>query len=130
MKNNAEYLRSVMKKYGEAREKRRRTIKVITSAAVCLAVIASIPLLFNVLGVQIDLDETTSQSNTVSQLHESASRSPASFSPQLTVSNFGGLMDEVGGGNGNGNIDGTISEYDEDSSVSSEVSSEPESEIE
>lgn len=128
MKNNAEYLRSVMKKYGEAREKRRRTIKVITSAAVCLAVIASIPLLFNVLGVQIDLDETTSQGNAVSQLQESASRSPASFSPQLTVSNFGGLMDEVGGGNGN--IDGTVSEYDEDSSVSSEVSSEPESEIE
>lgn len=128
MKNNAEYLRSVMKKYGEAREKRRRTIKVITSAAVCLALIVSIPLLLNILGGQMDLDETTSQSNTASQLHESASRSPASFSPQLTVSNFGGLMDEVGGGNGN--IDGTVSEYDEDSSVSSEVSSEPESEIE
>ena len=128
MKNNAEYLRSVMKKYGEAREKRRRTIKVITSAAVCLALIVSIPLLLNILGGQMDLDETTSQSNTVSQLHESASRSPASFSPQLTVSNFGGLMDEVGGGNGN--IDGTVSEYDENSSASSDVSSESESEIE
>ena len=128
MKNNAEYLRSVMKKYGEAREKRRRTIKVITSAAVCLALIVSIPLLLNILGGQMDLDETTSQSNTVSQLHESASRSPASFSPQLTVSNFGGLMDEVGGGNGN--IDGTVSENEGEQPVSSDISSEPEPEIE
>lgn len=42
MKNNAEYLKSVMKKYGEAKAKRRRNINIITSATICLTLLISL----------------------------------------------------------------------------------------
>lgn len=57
MKNNAEYLSSVMKKYGEARAKRRRKVNIIASAVACFAllVMASSAAVLRHGGLAMDL---------------------------------------------------------------------------
>ena len=45
MKNDEQYLRSVMKKYDEAKAKRRRRVYITSSAVICATILFSAPFL-------------------------------------------------------------------------------------